>query len=71
MLELFLTVLIFLIIVIPFGNYMYKIAAGKHTCVDPFFDRVDGLIYKVSGINQNKGMTGGNIPWRSLGPMGS
>ncbi len=56
MLELFLTVLIFLIIVIPFGNYMYKIAAGKHTCVDPFFDRVDGLIYKVSGINQNKGM---------------
>lgn len=56
MLELCLTVLIFLIIVIPFGNYMYKISTGKHTCVDPFFNRVDGTIYKIGGVDQTKGM---------------
>lgn len=56
MLQLVLTILIYLIMVIPVGIYMYHIAAGKHTLADPVFDRVDGLIYKISGINQQKGM---------------
>ena len=45
-----------MIIVIPVGRYMYHIAAGKHTFADPVFDRVDGVIYKVGGVDPNKGM---------------
>ena len=56
MLQLVLTILIYLIIVIPVGRYLYHIAAGKHTFADPVFDRVDGVIYKIGGVNPNKGM---------------
>lgn len=56
MLQLAVTILIFLIIVIPVGRYMYHIAAGKHTFADPVFDRVDGVIYRVGGVNPEKGM---------------
>ena len=50
MLQLALTILIYLIIVIPVGRYMYHIAAEKHTLGDPVFDRVDGVIYRLGGI---------------------
>ena len=56
MLQLVLTILIYLIIVIPVGRSMYHIAAGKHTFADPVFDRVDGVIYKIGGVNPDKGM---------------
>ena len=56
MLQLVLTILIYLIIVIPVGRYMYHIAAGKPTFADPVFDRVDGVIYKIGGVNPNRGM---------------
>lgn len=56
MLQLALTILICLIIVIPVGRYMYHIAAGKHTFADPVFNRVDGVIYKIGGVNPEKGM---------------
>ena len=56
MLQLALTIIIYLIIVIPVGIYLYHIAAGKHTFADPVFDRVDKVIYKISGIKPEKGM---------------
>ena len=56
MLQLVLTVIIFLIIVIPIGNYLYHIASGQRTFADPVFDRVDGGIFKVCGIHPDKGM---------------
>ena len=56
MLQLVLTLIIYLILVIPVGRYLYHIAAGKHTFADPVFDRVDGAIYKLSGVNPHKGM---------------
>lgn len=57
MLQIILTILIYLILVIPVGIYVYHIAAGKRTFADPVFDRVDGVIYKISGVNSNHGMT--------------
>ena len=36
---------------------MYHIAAGKHTFADPVFDRVDGVIYKLGGVNPKNGMS--------------
>ena len=56
MLQLVLTLIIYLILVIPVGRYLYHIAAGKHTFADLVFDRVDGVIYKLSGIDPHKGM---------------
>lgn len=56
MVQLVLTILIYLIIVIPVGRYLYHIAAGTHTFADPVFDRVDGVIYRIGGVNPKKGM---------------
>ena len=64
MLQLVLTILMYLIIVIPVGRYLYHIAAGKHTFADPVFDRVDGGIFKVCGIHPDKGMN-----WKQYTPQ--
>ncbi len=56
MVQLVITILIYLLFVIPVGIYMYQIAAGKHTFADPVFDRVDHAIYRLSGIKPEKGM---------------
>ncbi len=56
MIQLVLTLIIYLILVIPVGRYLYHIAAEKRTFADPLFDRVDGAIYKLSGIEPHKGM---------------
>ena len=56
MVQLILTILIYLIMVIPVGINVYHIAAGKHTFADPVYDHVDNVIYKVSGIKKDKGM---------------
>lgn len=56
MLQIALTILIYLILVIPVGVYVYHIAAGKHTFADPVLNRVDGAMYKICGINPQSSM---------------
>lgn len=56
MFQIVLTIILYLLLVIPVGIYLYHIAANKKTFADPVFNRVDGLIYKISGINKDKGM---------------
>ena len=56
MLQFVVTLLIFMALVIPTGCFLYHFMAGKRTWVDPVFDRVDGVIYKGTGINPNKDM---------------
>ncbi len=56
MLQIILTIILYLIMVVPVGIYVYHIAAGKHTFADPVFDRVDGVIYKIGGIKPQNGM---------------
>lgn len=50
MLQIVLTLAIFLILVIPMGTYMYHIATKQNTFADKVFDPVDHCIYKVCGI---------------------
>ncbi len=50
MLQIILTLAIFVILVIPMGKYMYHIAANQKTFADKIFDPVDRLIYRVCGI---------------------
>ena len=56
MIQLVLTLILYLILVIPVGRYLYHIAAGMHTFADPVLDRVDGVIYKLGGVDPQKGM---------------
>ena len=56
MLQLIVTLLIYLVMVIPAGAYLYHIMAGKHTFADPVFDRIDRVIYKAGGIHTEKQM---------------
>lgn len=55
MLQIVLTLAIFVLAVIPMGRYMYHIAVKKKTFADPFFDKVDNGIYKLCRIDR-KGM---------------
>ena len=36
------------------GKYLYHIASGKRTFSDPVFDRVDGAVYRVCGIDKKE-----------------
>lgn len=52
MLQIALTLVIFLVLVIPMGTYMYHIATKQRTFADLLFDRLDGGIYKVLRISR-------------------
>lgn len=56
MLQIILTLLIYMVMVIPVGDYVYRIAAGKPTFADPLFNRVDALVYKVCGVQTQREM---------------
>ena len=56
MLQIILTIIIYLLLVIPAGIYVYHIAAGKRTFADPVFNRVDRVIYKIGGVDPDSGM---------------
>ena len=56
MLQIILTLAIFLILVIPMGKYMYHIATEQNTFADKVFNPIDHLIYKICGIkNEDMG----------------
>lgn len=57
MLQIILTIILYLIMAVPVGTYVYHIAAGKHTFADPVFDRVDGFIFKIGGVDPDSGMS--------------
>ena len=50
MLQIVLTLAIFVALVIPMGKYMYHIATKQKTFADKVFDPVDRGIYKICGI---------------------
>ncbi len=52
MLQIVVTLVIYMALVIPVGIYMYHIAAKKKTFADPVFNRVDNGIYKLCRINR-------------------
>lgn len=52
MLQIIVTLAIFVALVIPMGAYMYHIATNQKTFADPVFNRVDSAIYKVFRIKR-------------------
>lgn len=53
MFQILMTLLIYMIIVIPIGIYLYHVATRQKTFADPVFDRVDNAIYKVCRIDRH------------------
>lgn len=56
MLQVALTLALFVIIIFPLGTYIYHIATNKKTFADPVFDRVDNAVYKVCGVDMDRQM---------------
>ena len=52
MFQIMMTLLFYMILVIPIGIYLYHVAAKQKTFADPVFDRIDNLIYRVCRINR-------------------
>lgn len=52
MLQIVLTLAIFVILVIPMGTYMYHIATNQKTFADAVFNPVDQFIYRICGIKE-------------------
>ena len=48
MIQIICTLVLFLLILFPVGNYIYHISAGKKTWADPLFDRVDNCLLYTS-----------------------
>ena len=61
MLQIVLTLAIFVVLVIPKGKYMYHIAAGQKTFADKVFDPIDRGIYKLCGIKNE------DMSWKKYG----
>ena len=60
MLQIILTLAIFVILVIPMGKYMYHIATKQKTFADKVFNPIDRCIYKVCGIK------GEDMGWKEI-----
>lgn len=52
MLQIVVTLAVYMVLVIPTGIYMYHIAANKKTFADPVFNRLDSGIYKLCRIDR-------------------
>jgi len=46
-----------IVLAIPFGSYIAKVYAGDKTLLDPIFNPLDKLLYKVSGIDEKREMS--------------
>lgn len=56
MFQIIVTLIIYIMIVIPIGTYMYHIAANERTFADRVFNPIDNLIYRICGVSPGKGM---------------
>ncbi|MDF2985791.1 MAG: K+-transporting ATPase, KdpA [Eubacterium sp.] len=52
--QILITLALLAALVIPTGKYVYKVITGEKSFFDPFFDRVDGLIYKLTGVKRSE-----------------
>lgn len=54
MLQIIITLLVFVALVIPAGSYVYKIADHKKTFADPVFNRIDNGIYRAIHLDKKE-----------------
>ncbi len=57
MIQIVICLLVFLACILPMGRYLYHIASNQKTFADPVFNRVDGAIYRLCGIDKSQQMS--------------
>ncbi|WP_238858507.1 potassium-transporting ATPase subunit KdpA [Clostridium sp. YIM B02569] len=55
-LQIIITLLLFMIIVVPVGKYLYYVSTGHKIIGDKLFDKIDNFIYKICGISKDNEM---------------
>ena len=53
MVQIACTLLLFMVIIFPVGNYVYHISTGKKTFADPVFDKMDNSIFRILKIDKS------------------
>lgn len=52
--QIIITLIILMLLVIPMGKYIYKAISGEKSLIDPVMDKIDGFIYKITGIKKEE-----------------
>ena len=52
--QMAIIIIIFVLLCIPTGKYIYKVAEHEKTFADSVFDKIDNFIYKITGINKRE-----------------
>ncbi|MGL4344658.1 MAG: potassium-transporting ATPase subunit KdpA [Cellulosilyticaceae bacterium] len=51
--QILCVLFIFMVLLLPMGEYVYRVATQKKTFMDPICDKIDGLIYRICGIKKD------------------
>lgn len=52
--QILLTLALVMLLVVPMGKYIYKVISGEKTFADPVMDRIDNLLYKLTGLKREE-----------------
>lgn len=55
-LQIIITLLLFMVILVPLGKYLYFVSTGEKTFADKIFNPIDNFIYKICGIDKYEEM---------------
>ncbi len=52
--QILLTLALVMLLVVPMGKYIYKVISGEKTFADPVMDRIENLLYKLTGLKREE-----------------
>ena len=55
-LQIIISLVLFMLLVVPIGKYLYYVSTGDKAFGDKFFNKIDNFIYKICGINKDEEM---------------
>lgn len=56
-LQIVITLALLFVLAVPVGAWVYKIISKEKSFADPVFDRADGAVYRLAGINKDEQMS--------------
>ncbi len=55
-LQILVTLVLLMLLAIPVGKYVFGIVSGQKSFADPVFNRIDNLLYRITGVQKEAGM---------------
>lgn len=52
--QIVLILILFTLLIVPVGTYLYKVINGDKSFIDPVFDKIDSFIFKLTGIKKEE-----------------